>query len=82
MERLFIQMEPDSGPNTQYLRRGQVQFDGWNLNGIMMDLPTIVESHKTIDGKNFYKTADILYRLPSESVAISNFFLSENIKKL
>lgn len=58
-ERLFIQMEPDSGPNTQYLRRGQVQFDGWNLNGIMMDLPTIVESQKTIDGKNFYKTADI-----------------------
>ena len=25
----------------------------------IVDLPTITESYKTIDGKNFYKTADI-----------------------
>ena len=25
----------------------------------MVDLPTIMESHKTIDNKTFYKTADI-----------------------
>lgn len=25
----------------------------------IVDLPTIIESHKTLDSKNFYKTADI-----------------------
>ena len=29
------------------------------MNAKMMDLPTIVESMKTIDKKTFYKTADI-----------------------
>jgi len=58
-ERLFIQLEPDKGSNNQYLRRGHVQFDGWNFTSRLVDLPTIVESHKTIDSKTFYKTADI-----------------------
>lgn len=58
-ERLFIQLEPDKVSNTQYLRRGHVQFDGWNFTSRLVDLPTIVESHKTIDSKTFYKTADI-----------------------
>jgi len=58
-ERLFIQLEPDKGSNTQYLRKGHVQFDKWNFTSRLQDLPTIVESHKTIDNKFFYKTADI-----------------------
>jgi len=58
-ERLFIQLEPDKSSNTQYLRRGHVQFDGWNFTSRLVDLPTIMESHKTIDNKTFYKTADI-----------------------
>ena len=75
-ERLFIQLEPDKGSNTQYLRKGHVQvsrdangetqfdlysfqFDSWNCTSRLLDLPTIVESHKTIDNKFFYKTADI-----------------------
>merc|ERR1719166_496720 len=58
-ERLFIQLEPDKGSNTQYLRKGHVQFDKWNFTSRLQDLPTIVESHKTIDNKLFYKTADI-----------------------
>jgi len=58
-ERLFIQLEPDKSSNTQYLRRGHVQFDGWNFTSRLVDLPTIIESHKTIDNKTFYKTADI-----------------------
>ena len=37
----------------------QVQFDGWNMSARVMDLPTIIESTKTIDKKTFYKTADI-----------------------
>ncbi|CAG2101025.1 unnamed protein product [Medioppia subpectinata] len=51
-ERLTVQIEPD-------IRRGTVRFDGWVLPAKIMDLPTIIESHKTLDGKNFYKTADI-----------------------
>jgi len=58
-ERLFIQLEPEKSSNTQYLRRGHVQFDGWNFTSGLVDLPTIMESHKTIDNKTFYKTADI-----------------------
>ena len=51
-ERLTVQIEPD-------MRRGTVRFDGWVLPAKIVDLPTIIESHKTLDGKNFYKTADI-----------------------
>ena len=58
-ERLFIQLEPDKGANNQYLRKGHVQFDKYNFTSRLLDLPTIMESHKTIDNKFFYKTADI-----------------------
>jgi len=58
-ERLFIQLEPDKTSNNQYLRKGRVQFDGWNFTSRLVDLPTIIESHKTIDNNTLYKTADI-----------------------
>jgi len=58
-ERLFIQLEPDKTSSTQYLRKGRVQFDGWNFTSSLVDLPTIIESHKTIDKNTLYKTADI-----------------------
>ncbi|KAI1295489.1 Transcription initiation factor TFIID subunit 7 [Halotydeus destructor] len=51
-DRLNIQVEQD-------MRHGKVRFDGWSLPGKMVDLPTVIESHKTLDRKNFYKTADI-----------------------
>ena len=41
------------------MRKGHVQFDKYNFTSRLLDLPTIVESHKTIDNKFFYKTADI-----------------------
>lgn len=41
------------------MRNGTVRFDGWVLPAKIVDLPTIIESHKTLDNKNFYKTADI-----------------------
>ncbi|XP_028161286.1 transcription initiation factor TFIID subunit 7 [Ostrinia nubilalis] len=50
--RLAIQMEND-------MRHGEIRFDNWLLHGKIVDLPTIVESHKTIDRKSVYKTADI-----------------------
>lgn len=53
-DRFTIQIEQD-----QCLRHGTVRFDGWSLPAKIVDLPTIIESHKTLDGKNFYKTADI-----------------------
>ena len=51
-DRLTIEIEPD-------IRHGTVRFDGWTLPATIVDLPTIVESYKTLDGKQLYKTADI-----------------------
>jgi len=51
-DRMFISMEPD-------MRRGTVRFDNWYLPAKILDLPTVTESYKSIDGKNFYKTADV-----------------------
>lgn len=50
--RLTIQLDND-------MRYGQVKLDDWNMHAKIVDLPTIVESLKTIDNKSFYKTADI-----------------------
>jgi TATA-binding protein-associated factor Taf7 len=69
-ERLFIKLEPAAPAggaaltvaeksSGSHLRRGSVRFDGWQMSAKLMDLPTHIESQKTIDGKMFYKTADI-----------------------
>ncbi|CAG9137232.1 hypothetical protein JYU34_014820 [Plutella xylostella] len=50
--RLTIQIEND-------LRQGEVRFDHWLMHAKIVDLPTIIESMKTIDNKSFYKSADI-----------------------
>lgn len=50
--RLTIQIEND-------MRQGEVRFDHWLMHAKIVDLPTIIESLKTIDNKSFYKTADI-----------------------
>lgn len=51
-DRLNIKIDND-------MRYGEVRFDHWLLHAKVVDLPTIVESLKTIDNKSFYKTADI-----------------------
>lgn len=55
-ERLTIKLEND-------LRYGEVRLDNWLLYTRLFDIPTIVESLKTIDNKSFYKTADICQML-------------------
>ncbi|XP_041987937.1 transcription initiation factor TFIID subunit 7-like [Aricia agestis] len=50
--RLNIQIDND-------MRKGEVKFDHWLMHAKIVDLPTIIESLKTIDSKSFYKTADI-----------------------
>lgn len=50
--RLAIQVDND-------MRHGEVKLDNWTMHAKIVDLPTIVESLKTIDNKSFYKTADI-----------------------
>ncbi|CAG0921960.1 unnamed protein product [Notodromas monacha] len=42
------------------LRKVTVRFEDEVLHGKVVDLPTITECMKTIDRKNFYKTADIV----------------------
>ncbi|XP_036143000.1 transcription initiation factor TFIID subunit 7 [Monomorium pharaonis] len=51
-DRVAIKLEND-------MRYGEVRVDNWLLHAKVVDLPTIVESLKTIDNKSFYKTADI-----------------------
>lgn len=51
-DRLTIHLEPDN-------RHGIVRFDRWTLSARVLDLPSIIESHKTLDRKTFYKTADV-----------------------
>nr|XP_018896067.1 PREDICTED: transcription initiation factor TFIID subunit 7 [Bemisia tabaci] len=51
-DRLSIKLEND-------VRYGEVRMDHWVMHAKVVDLPTIVESLKTIDNKSFYKTADI-----------------------
>jgi transcription initiation factor TFIID subunit 7 len=51
-DRLSIRLEND-------LRYGEVRFDHWLYHVKVVDLPTVIESLKTIDLKSFYKTADI-----------------------
>lgn len=51
-DRVSIKMEPD-------MRFGEVRLDHWLLHAKLLDLPTIMESLKTIDNKSLYKTADI-----------------------
>ncbi|XP_026501492.2 transcription initiation factor TFIID subunit 7-like [Vanessa tameamea] len=50
--RVKIQIHDD-------LRHGELRVDHWLLHTKIVDLPTIVESWKTIDRKSLYKTADI-----------------------
>lgn len=51
-DRLTVKLEND-------VRYGEVRFDHWLMHAKVVDLPTIIESLKTIDNKSFYKTADI-----------------------
>lgn len=51
-ERLSISLEND-------LRKGMVRIDDRYLYAKVVDLPTVIESLKTIDKKSFYKTADL-----------------------
>uniref|UniRef100_A0A1B6EID4 TAFII55 protein conserved region domain-containing protein n=1 Tax=Cuerna arida TaxID=1464854 RepID=A0A1B6EID4_9HEMI len=51
-DRLTIKIEND-------MRYGEVRVDHWLMHAKVLDLPTIIESLKTIDKKSFYKTADI-----------------------
>lgn len=50
--RLSIKFDND-------IRNASVCFDEANMPARLYDLPTIIESYKTLDRKNFYKTADI-----------------------
>uniref|UniRef100_A0A915I797 TAFII55 protein conserved region domain-containing protein n=1 Tax=Romanomermis culicivorax TaxID=13658 RepID=A0A915I797_ROMCU len=42
----------------QDMRHAQVKVGNEIFNGVLMDLPCIVETLKTVDKKNFYKVAD------------------------
>jgi transcription initiation factor TFIID subunit 7 len=51
-KRLFIKFDND-------IRHGHIKLDDTVMPARLYDLPAIIESYKTLDRKNFYKTADI-----------------------
>jgi len=51
-DRLSIQLE-------EHGQSGKLTLDGEPLTISVKDLPTLIETHKTLDMKTFYKTADI-----------------------
>ncbi|KAL1509024.1 hypothetical protein ABEB36_003830 [Hypothenemus hampei] len=55
-DRFTIKIEND-------MRHAEVRLDHWLLPAKVVDLPTIIESLKTIDNKSFYKTADVCQML-------------------
>ncbi|GFN81522.1 transcription initiation factor tfiid subunit [Plakobranchus ocellatus] len=55
-DKLSIEMEPD-------MRHGKVRYGSEIFFAKLLDLPTIIESMKTVDKKTFYKTADICQML-------------------
>lgn len=55
-DRLSIEFQAD-------YRHATVRFDGAALSAKLVDLPCVIESHKTVDNKSFYKTADICQML-------------------
>lgn len=74
--KLNIKIEND-------MRHGEVRVGNLLLNAKVVDLPTIVESMKTIDNKNFYKTADICQMLlcKEEDFATSDEETPQKAKK-
>eukprot|EP00126_Sphaerothecum_destruens_P009432 Sdes_comp20506_c0_seq15m15003 len=60
-DSLQLQFEPN-------MRYGKVSIDSEELFAKLVDLPCIIESHKTLDNKNFYKTADICQLLICQKV--------------
>lgn len=74
--KLNIKIEND-------MRHGEVRVGNWQLNAKVVDLPTIVESLKTIDNKSFYKTADICQMLlcKEEDFATSDEEAPQKAKK-
>jgi transcription initiation factor TFIID subunit 7 len=59
------------------MRHATVNVDGTTLSAKLVDLPTVVECHKTIDSKTLYKTGNISQVLvcshdPLETAAASN----------
>lgn len=52
-------VEPRELILVQDSRRGAFYADGKKYDATLVDLPTIIESQKTLDKKQFFKVADI-----------------------
>jgi len=60
-DRLSIQL--DFTNDKDDMRNGIITMDTIMYRSRLMDMPTIMETWKTTDGKNFYKTADVCQML-------------------
>ncbi|KAK7041535.1 transcription initiation factor TFIID subunit 7 [Halocaridina rubra] len=60
-DRLAIQLDITNDKDD--MRNGIITFDTIMYKARLMDFPTIMETWKSIDGKSFYKTADVCQML-------------------
>ncbi|KAI9005490.1 TAFII55 protein conserved region-domain-containing protein [Phycomyces nitens] len=59
-------------------RRGYFYLDGRKYDTTLVDLPTIIESQKTLDKKQFYKIADISQMLVVDGPSKEDAFMPPN----
>ncbi|KAF8976059.1 hypothetical protein BGZ46_008602 [Entomortierella lignicola] len=67
-----ISREVDETTKLKFLdaRRGTFTFEGLEFSTKLVDLPTIIEAHKTLNGKQMYKIADISQMLVVDSATV------------
>jgi len=63
-------------------RRGTFTFEGQQVPTKLVDLPTIIEAQKTLNGKQMYKIADISQMLIVDPNLEDNMIKSENPSNL
>ncbi|KAG2232499.1 hypothetical protein INT48_007412 [Thamnidium elegans] len=63
-------------------RKGQFNFEGRKYDVQLVDLPTIIESQKTLDKKQFYKVADISQMLLVDPTSGSEPFIPQTNGRL
>lgn len=62
-----LELTPDLSSSEQPNRLFDLRLGDYSTKAILLDLPTITESQKTLDGINYFKVADIcqlLYCIP------------------
>ncbi|CAO3656365.1 unnamed protein product [Mucor hiemalis] len=76
-EHLIFRVPEDVKLNLKDNRKGHFTFEGRKYDVTLVDLPTIIESQKTLDKKQFYKVADISQMMLVDPASGSDPFIPQ-----